>query len=238
MGSLFYREFRDNGSYVVVAVTLATIGAFYGKAFLPFGVISAVLGAAAGLLWAMLIGFIARRLMRQARATRLLADTPVALAVIALGLMTGAGLMYGWMMAAALAESSATYALLSALMWPAVPFYIALNSAMELLIVALLVLWNWQINRRRRTLVLVAVAAYFVMRVWTYLVFAEIRLDIALRPLTASDVEWFKQTLAMDFRIALNLIAFVCLVLAAFVAPWPTPDRRAPAHLGLEFRHT
>src|SRR5262245_29977123 len=94
------------------------------------------------------------------------------------------GLMYGWMMAAALNEPSTTGAALSARMWPAVPFYIVLNSAMELLLVALLVFWNWDTDRRRRLLIVTSVAVYFVLRIWTYLVFAETRLDIASHALS------------------------------------------------------
>jgi hypothetical protein len=31
------------------------------------------------------------------------------------------------------------------------------------------------------------------MRIWTYLVFAETRLEISQHPLSQADVEWFKQ---------------------------------------------
>ena len=55
------------------------------------------------------------------------------------------------------------------------------------------------------------------MRVWTYLVFAEARLDIAQHALSPADVEWFKATLAMDLRVVLNLISYICLVLAALL---------------------
>jgi hypothetical protein len=145
--------------------------------------------------------------------------------IIVVGLMTGPSLMYGWMMTAALNEPSTTYAVLSALMWPAVPFYITLNSAMELALVSLLVFWNWEADWRRRVLILVGVTAYFAMRVWTYLVFAELRLDIARHTLSPADVEWFKQTLAADFRPVLNVITFICLIVAALVPPWPASSR-------------
>jgi hypothetical protein len=203
--------------YLIVAPILATIGGFYGKMFLPIGVVGPIAGAVAGLAWALLIGIIANRLMRRRTWLAVLANALLALAIIAIGLMTGGGLMYGWMMAAALSEPSTTYAVLSALMWPAVPFFITLNSTMEILLVGLLVFCNWHSDPRRRTLIILGVAAYFVMRVWTYLVFAEPRLDIARHALSPADVEWFKATLAMDFRIVLNLISAICLVLAALL---------------------
>jgi hypothetical protein len=55
------------------------------------------------------------------------------------------------------------------------------------------------------------------MRIWTYLVFAEMRLEITQQTLSPADVEWFKQTLATDFRVVLNMISFVCFTLAAFL---------------------
>jgi hypothetical protein len=64
------------------------------------------------------------------------------------------------------------------------------------------------------------VAVYFVMRVWTYLVFAETRLDIASHTLSRSDIEWFRQTLSGDFRIVLNILVFALLLIAACIPPW------------------
>ena len=124
-------------------------------------------------------------------------------------------------MKAALGEPSTTYAVLSALMQPAVPFYIVLNTSMELLLVPLLVFWNWDTSRRRKALVLIGGIAYLAMRIWTYLVFAETRLDLSQHTLSAADVVWFQQTLATDFRIVLNVITLTCFLLAAFVPASP-----------------
>jgi hypothetical protein len=225
-----HSRFSQPAPFFLVAAMSATMGAFYGRMALPSGFAGAAIGVVGGLVWALLIGTIAGRLMDRGTWSARLADTSVALAVIALGLMTGGGLMYGWMMAAAVNEPSTTYAVLSALMWPAVPFFITLNSAMASLIVAFLVLANWHATRRRRALILFSVVVYFAMRVWTYLVFAEARVDIARHALSPADVEWFKLTLSMDFRIALNLISFICLVLAALAPPVaPRGNSVAPA---------
>ena len=221
-------NFGSIGPYLVVAPMLATILGFYGNMFAPSKVLGTITGALAGVLWAVLVGAIANRILRRSKQNVWLANAPVFLAVIAIGLMAGASLMYTWMMAAALNEPTTTYAVLSALMWPAVPFYITLNSAMELVLLALLVFWNWDVDARRRAFILVGVALYFAMRVWTYLVFAETRLDIAQHALSPADVEWFKQTLAMDFRVALTVITYVCLVAAALIPPWPRAA--APRH--------
>ncbi len=88
-----------------------------------------------GFLWALFLGFIAKRLMRWEAQSEWLANTPVLLSIMALGLMSGAGIMYMLMMNAVLSVPSTTYAILSALMRPVVPYYIVINSLMELLIV-------------------------------------------------------------------------------------------------------
>jgi hypothetical protein len=138
------------------------------------------------------------------------------------------------MMQEALREPTTTYAVLSALMQPAVPFYIVLNSSLELLLVPLMVFANWHADPRRRTLVLIGVAAYGAMRVWTYLVFAETRLEISQHTLSEADVAWFSQTLASDFRVVLNAITFVAFLLATFIPALPVSDTcRIPAETSL-----
>jgi hypothetical protein len=205
------------GPYHVAVPFLAVILAFYAKQFLPLGFVGIAAGALIGALWAVGLGFVAQRLARREEWRVRLANTSAFLSIIVIGLTIGGGLMYAFMMKMALNEPSLTYAVLSALMKPAVPYYIILNTSMELFLVSLIVFWNWDTSPKRRALILVGVFAYFVMRIWTYLVFAETRLEISQRPLTAADVEWFKQTLAGDFRLVLNNITYVCFLLAAFL---------------------
>src|SRR5262245_24967891 len=56
---------------------------------------------------------------------------------------SGGGVLYLLLFWSVLREPSTTYAALSALMRPTVPFFIALNSAMEVLFVPLVVFLNW-----------------------------------------------------------------------------------------------
>jgi hypothetical protein len=226
MAAFAFRSLNSAGPYLVVVPMLAMLGGFYGHFFAPGGFVGPLAGVAIGLVWALLIGIIANRLIRRATLEPFLADVPIAIGIVAVGLMTGAGFMYGWMMTAALDEPSTTYAVLSALMRPAVPFYIALNSTMELVIIAPLVFWNWRTDPRRRALILVGVTVYFIMRVW-YLVFAEPRFDMASHVLSTEEVKWFETTLAADFRIILDAITFVCLVLAALASIVQRRDREA-----------
>jgi hypothetical protein len=196
---------------------LAVIFAFYAGEFLPFGYAGVIGGALVGFLWALLLGFSAERLMLRVNWSAWLANASVGLGIVTTGLLIGAGYMYMAMTGAALDEPSMTYAVLSALMKPAVPYYIVLNSALELFLVALVVFWNRDTDQVRRTLISVGVMSYFAMRVWTYFVHAEMRLEISQHTLSAVDVEWFRRTLTTDYRIVLNIITHVCFILAAFI---------------------
>lgn len=110
-------------------------------------------------------------------------------------------------------------------MKPAVPYYIVINSLMELLIVPFAVFLNWDATPKRRTFILIGVVLYFVIRVWTYLVYAETRLEISEQALTAADVEWFKRTLATDYRVVLELISQAFFILAAFIPYSPFAEK-------------
>ena len=228
MSTLDVRSLGRFGPYLVAVPFLVVIFGFYGN-FLPFG-FSGILGMAlVGLLWARVLGFLAGRLGRRETWRVWLANAPLFLSIVGTGLMIGGGVMYGAMMKEVLGEPSTTYAVLSALMQPAVPYFIVLNTTMELLLVPLLVFWNWDSDPRRKALFLIGVIAYLAMRVWTYLVFAEARLDISQRPLSAADVAWFEQTLATDLRIVLDVITFICFLLAAFVPASPAARLRKSA---------
>ena len=194
-----------------------------GALALQLGALGVVGGAVIGLVWSVVLGFIAGKLGQRDSWKPYLANAPVFLAIIATGLLIGGGLMYGFLMNAALGEPSTTYATLSALMQPTVPYYIVVNTLMEALIVPLVVFLNWHIPIRR-ALILIAVLVYFVMRMWTYIIFAELRLEISTHPLPTADVEWFKETMRNDYRGVLNVITQVAFILAAFV-----PARRVAA---------
>ena len=220
MSTYDVRSLGRIGPYLVAVPFLTVIFGFYGT-LLPFGVLGRFGMALVGLLWALVLGFVAGRLARREAWRAPLANAPLLLGIVATGLMIGGGVMYGAMMEAALGEPSTTYAVLSALMQPAVPYFIILNTTMELLLVPLLVFWNWDTGPKRKALVLIGVIAYLAMRIWTYLVFAEMRLGLSQQTLSAADVAWFEQTLATDFRIVLNVLTFACFLLAAFAPASP-----------------
>jgi hypothetical protein len=202
------------GPYLVAVPVQMVIFGLYGR-LIPFGVAGVVGLALFGLLWALLLGYAATWAVR--RWGEWFANGSLLLAIMITGIMFGGALMYIPMMALALDEPSTTYAVLSALMQPAVPFYIILNSTLEMALVVLLLFANWGAAPRRRWFVIAGVLLYFIMRIWTYFVYAELRLDISQRLLSDTDVEWFRQTLVVDYRPILVVLAHICFVLAAFV---------------------
>jgi hypothetical protein len=214
---------RERYGAYQVAVPITTVIFAMASLALQLGALGFVGGAVIGLVWSIILGLIAGKLVQRDSWKPYLANAPVFLAIIATGLLIGGGLMYGFLMNAALREPSTTYATLSALMQPTVPYYIVVNTLMEALIIPLVVFLNWHIPKRR-ALILIAVLAYFVMRVWTYITYGEMRLEISTHPLSTADVEWFKETMRNDYRGVLNIITQVAFILAAFV-----PARRVEA---------
>lgn len=204
------------GPYVLAIPFAAILFGFYGT-FLPFGLLSIAGFALGGVLWALLLGFVANRVMRRETWRQRLANGSLFVSIIALGLMIGGGLMYILMMFEAVNEPSTTYATLSALMQPAVPYFIVINTLLELFIMLLVLFSNWNEDRRRRNYALIGVGLYLVIRIWTYLVYAENRLTISTETLSLADVEWFTRTLSTDYRVGLELIAQASLILAAMV---------------------
>jgi hypothetical protein len=203
-------------SAYLVAVPLVTITiAGYG-AVMPFGVWGYFGGAVAGALWAFTAGFIAAQLVNAGIGT-VAGDVTLFCCIVVMGIATGGALMYMFVFRSVLREPSATYAVLSAMMRPTVPFFIALNSAMELVFVPLIIFLSWPDADWRRWLTIAAAAVYVVHRVWTYAVFAKPRLDTASKPLTPEDVDWYTRTFASDYRIILNIIVLALFTAAAFL---------------------
>lgn len=232
MNSTIVRAGRPGrfGSQAAAALFAMVIFGLYGT-FLPFG-LAGILGfALIGLPWARLMGVIANRLARRAAWQVRLANAPLLISIIAAGLLAGGGLMYIFMMRAVIAEPSTTYAALSALMQPAVPYYIVINTLLELFVMLFIIFFNWNAGPRRRLFSLTGVGLYLAMRVWTYLVYAETRLEITTHTLSTADVEWFHNTLASDYRAVMELVAQVFFSLAAFTSVRPARGADEPAKI-------
>lgn len=204
--------------YLIAVPIVAVIFALYGTV-MPFGAAGYVGGAVVGVLWALVLGRVASWLLARERNPGRSANVSLFLCVLVAGSALGGGAMYMLLFTSVLREPSATYAVLSSLMAPTVPFFIALNGALEILLIPMVIFLNWDAGRRRRLLVVGGSLVFLVHRVWTYLVYAAPRVETGTHPLTATDLEWYTQTLAVDYRVVLNLFIFALLLAAAFVPP-------------------
>jgi len=202
-------------AWLVATPLIALVSGSYGKVMHrgPWGYVS---GAVAGILWSLLAWFVAARLDATQAAAILSADLSLGACVLATGLLAGSGI-YVLVSLSVLREPSTTYAVLSAMMRPTVPFYISINSAMELLFLPLVLFLNWNAGPARRWIIVAACVIYAAQRVWTYAVYAERRLTTATQPLSEADVAWYRQSIATDYRAIINVAVFVLFTVAAVV---------------------
>ncbi|WP_250033063.1 hypothetical protein [Paractinoplanes maris] len=213
---------RPHLPYALAAVFVIVVQALSLTEFVPVPV-ALLIGAG----WAALVCLAARAIRRRpvtgARAEAILIGSGITtMALFAFG---GAiGLL---MLNTALESPSITGETMIRMFLPSIPIAIAANVPTELVIIPALLILGWRPGRRRLLIVLAA-ALYFVLRIWTYLVFAHDRLDFATAersttPLTAAERTQFEAGLHLnDPRWALNLLIFMALLLAAFARPTPT----------------
>src|SRR5262249_44930089 len=169
--------------YLVATPLVTLMFAFYGRV-MPFGALGYVGGALAGFFLLLVAGGGGFLLCHDATIAALSADAVLFACVIVAGSLVGGGALYLLLFWSVLREPSTTYAVLSALMRPTVPFFIALNSAMEVLFVPLVAFLNWNTEARRRCIIVIAAGIYVVHRAWAYLVYAERRLATGTSPLS------------------------------------------------------
>ncbi|MEV5962169.1 hypothetical protein AB0L70_10420 [Kribbella sp. NPDC051952] len=200
---------------LVVPFSALITGLFNLSSWIPWP-LAVVIGAA----WGCLIGLIATRIGARPRV----ADGLIVLGTAGFAFAGCGGLMAILLLNGALNSTSLTGEALEQMFLPSIPYYIAVNSILELLIIPAVLYVAWRPGRRR-ILIVAAAVLYFAMRVWTYLAFVPARLgwadsDHSIQPL--SDVERAqaaKDLMLDDPRWILLLIMFVLFVLAAFLRP-------------------
>jgi hypothetical protein len=123
----------------------------------------------------------------------------------------------------ALDSSSVTGETLQSTFMPAIPYYIIVNSILEILIIPAVIAFSWRPGPRR-VLILAGAALYLAMRVWTYLAFVPARLgwadeDHAAQVLTAVERRQAAQdTMLNDPRWALLLAMMAIFLIAAHLS--------------------
>jgi hypothetical protein len=200
-------------SLAAPTVFLAVVGACYGFV-LPFGVAGHVAGGLAGALWAVFLIWGLRWVLRAASSWPF-SELALSLTLTCLAAVLAGGWLYNRMFAAVLGEPIVTGETLAAMMAPSVPFFVALNSALELMLFPVLLALCARRGVRAAVPVAAAAIAYLAMRVWTYAVFAAPRVEMTAAPLAPADIAWFERTLAADYRIHLLAAALVAILWAA-----------------------
>jgi hypothetical protein len=221
------RSLPNHPYFVTVPATALVVA--LGSRGLALGTRGIVGGAAFGLVWAIVLGKMVERVIRREGWRRWLANGSIFGAIVASGLMLGGGMMYGLLMRAA---AGAPVGVLSAMMQPTIPFFIILNTPLELAVVPCAVFANWR-HRPRRRLILTAAAAFYPLRVWSYLVYVPNRMAIASRALSPNDLDWFQRSMEVDYRALLLAVVFAGFTTAAFVrdpVAAPAPEKRAAPH--------
>lgn len=177
----------------------------------------------AGAAWAGVICLAASWVRRRPVVSAWVEDVLVALGATAMALFAFGGAIGLMMMGTALDSSSVTGETIVRMFLPSIPIAIAANVPTELFVIPGLLVLGWRAGLRR-ALIVVAAGLYFLLRVWTYLVFASDRLDFAdaersTTPLTAAERARFADAFHVDDpRWILNLLIFAVFLLAAFLS--------------------
>jgi hypothetical protein len=117
------------------------------------------------------LGFIAMRLSRKESRRPALANASVFLATLASGLMAGGALLQQMLLSAGLGTPSTTFTMIHPPFGGSFSlFIITMNSLMEWLLIPVALFLNWHIPKRR-TLIVIAAAMFYAMRVWSYIYF-------------------------------------------------------------------
>jgi hypothetical protein len=214
-------RFGRLGPFLVVVPALVVVG---GLGFSTLGGFSAALVAGGvGLGWGLFLGFIARRVARSESRRAALANASVFLITLAMGLMAGGGLPYQLLLSAGLSTPSTTFTIVHPpFAGTSNLFIITMNSLMEWLLIPAALFLNWHIPKRR-TLIVIAAAAFYAMRVWSYVYFVPNIFEFGALPpdgpFSAEIVEQFRMWVNLSWlRFAIqDALTYLLLLLAAFV---------------------
>ena len=132
----------------------------------------------------------------------------------------------------ALGSSSLTGETLEEMFLPMIPYYIAVNAPLEMLIMPGLIYLGWRVGTRR-ILIVAGAAMYFVLRVWTYLAYVPARLGFAesghtTEPMTAAERHQAHLDLKVDDPRWILVLAILSIFIVAAAFP-RLREVRAPA---------
>jgi hypothetical protein len=212
---------------LAVPFTATITGAFNLSDFLPFPVAVAV-----GAGWGIMVGTAATWLRSRPKPAAWVENSLVFIGAIALAFAACGGVMALLMLNGALSSSSLTGETLEAMFLPMIPYYIAANAPLELVIIPALLFLSWRAGRRR-VLIVVGAALYFGLRVWTYVAYVPARLGFAESghttvPMTAAE----RHQAYLDLKVDDPRWILVLVILGLFLVAASFPRLRevtAPA---------
>src|SRR5215204_5771230 len=171
----------------------------------------------------LFLGFIATRLARRESRRPASANVSVFLAALGSGLLAGGALLEMMLLSAGLGTPSTTFTMIHPPFGDSFNlFIITLNSLLEWLLIPAALFLNWHIPKRR-TLIVIAAAAFYAMRVWSYIYFVPNIFEFGALPpdgpFSAEVVERFRMWVNLNWiRIAIQeILTFLLFLLAAFV---------------------
>ena len=172
---------------------------------------------AAGAAWGVAVGLSATWLTSRPRAAAWVEDSLVFVGTVAVAFAACGGVMALLMLNGALRSSSLTGETLASMFLPMIPYYIAANAPLELLIMPALLVLGWRPGKRR-ILIVAAAALYFVLRVWTYVAYRPARLGFAESghtdaPMTAAE----RHQAYLDLKVDDPRWILVLAILAIFI---------------------
>ncbi|MGH8795235.1 MAG: hypothetical protein ACRDXX_21665 [Stackebrandtia sp.] len=177
----------------------------------------------AGAGWGVGLGLLATWLRGKRVLGDWLEDGFVYLGTVGFAFAGCGGLMAILLLDGALESSSLTGETLEATFLPSIPYYIVVNSLLEILIIPAVLFFAWRPGKRR-ILIGVAAAMYFLMRVWTYLAFVPARMGWAeaehsTQALTAAERRQAASDLMLDDPRWMPILAMFALFLLAANLP-------------------
>jgi hypothetical protein len=225
-------RFGRLGPFLVVVPALVAVG---GAGFSTLGGFSAALVAGGvGLGWGLFLGFIAMRLARSESRRAALANASVFLATLGAGLMAGGALLQQMLASAGLGTPSTTFTIVHPPFGGSFSlFIITMNSLMEWLLMPVALFCNWHIPKRR-TYIVIAAAAFYAMRLWSYIYFVPNIFEFGAippdGPFSAEIVERFRMWVNLSWlRFAIqDALTYLLLLLAAFVPASASANFRKP----------
>jgi hypothetical protein len=208
--------------YLLAVPFTATItGAFNLSDFLAFPVAVAV-----GAAWGVGVGIAATWLGSKPKPAAWVEDSLVIAGAFALAFAGCGGVMALLMLNGALDSSSLTGETLESMFLPMIPYYIAANAPLELVIMPTLLYLGWRAGTRR-VLIVVGAALYFALRVWTYVAYVPARLGFAESGHTNTAMSAAERHQAyLDLKVDDPRWILVLVIFAVFIAAAGFPRLR------------